>query len=396
MNPSAPGWIDKFGSLTLGKSNPYSEARALDADLRSCGFMYGINVGIPPYVQTAYPLSQDENAKVNLMVGLYYSYCLAHPQKDFGDFLNSVRSFYKTLELGQPNLLQKIFRSGKRSSQFEKLLDSRVYLGEPLLSRTFNSTITNVLLPIDVLSFRAFINGEEDLKSYARQLESMVINLIYRSLDTRAPIDNRKKLREVFESSRSYLDAQQPCDPEDFHSLLQDYRGTGVAKYFMDIAALTVLEGNSLETGQGSYVLKQGKLLGLKKREVEGALRDVQTFFLLHSDQMYFLRDALPGAQYYESMARFVDKLISRNSKRLRKELMESKDLMILLSKSTLRELTAEEKKRMQKQLVDVIKSIPSLAIFLLPGGAVLLPIFVKLIPKLLPSSFDENRVEKD
>ncbi|MGJ8738309.1 LETM1 domain-containing protein, partial [Zobellia laminariae] len=45
--------------------------------------------------------------------------------------------------------------------------------------------------------------------------------------------------------------------------------------------------------------------------------------------------------------------------------------------------------------LIDIFKSIPSLAIFLLPGGAVLLPIFIKLIPKLLPSSFDENRIEK-
>ncbi len=44
---------------------------------------------------------------------------------------------------------------------------------------------------------------------------------------------------------------------------------------------------------------------------------------------------------------------------------------------------------------MDVFKSIPSLAIFLLPGGAVLLPIFIKLIPALLPSSFDENRVDK-
>ena len=109
---------------------------------------------------------------------------------------------------------------------------------------------------------------------------------------------------------------------------------------------------------------------------------------------MYFLRDAVPGSQYYDSMARVVDKLISRNSKRLRKEVMQSRELMVLLSKSTMRELSAEEKKKVQKQLLDIFKSIPSLAIFLLPGGAVLLPIFISLIPRLLPSSFDENRVD--
>ncbi|MGJ8738978.1 LETM1 domain-containing protein, partial [Zobellia laminariae] len=86
---------------------------------------------------------------------------------------------------------------------------------------------------------------------------------------------------------------------------------------------------------------------------------------------------------------------ILRNSKRLQKELAESKELVFLISKSTIKDLTPEEKKKVQKQLIDIFKSIPSLAIFLLPGGAVLLPIFIKLIPKLLPSSFDENRIEK-
>ena len=88
-----------------------------------------------------------------------------------------------------------------------------------------------------------------------------------------------------------------------------------------------------------------------------------------------------------------VRKLISRNSKRLFLELKESKDLVKLLSQSTLRDLTDAEQKQMQEQLLDVLKSIPSLAIFMLPGGVVLLPLFVKFIPKLLPSAFDDNRI---
>ena len=94
-------------------------------------------------------------------------------------------------------------------------------------------------------------------------------------------------------------------------------------------------------------------------------------------------------------MSKVVNKLILRNSKRLQKELSESKELVYLISKGAVKDLSAEEKKKIQDQLVDVFKSVPSLAIFLLPGGAVLLPIFIKLIPALLPSSFDENRVTK-
>jgi len=88
-------------------------------------------------------------------------------------------------------------------------------------------------------------------------------------------------------------------------------------------------------------------------------------------------------------------KLIKRNSKRIFKELVQSKDLMVLLTQATTRDLTKEEQKRVQSQLVDIFKTIPSLAIFILPGGAILLPIVVKLIPNMLPSTFDDNKIDK-
>ena len=38
---------------------------------------------------------------------------------------------------------------------------------------------------------------------------------------------------------------------------------------------------------------------------------------------------------------------------------------------------------------------MPSLALFLLPGGSLLLPIVMKLVPELIPSAFKVNEVEK-
>jgi hypothetical protein len=64
---------------------------------------------------------------------------------------------------------------------------------------------------------------------------------------------------------------------------------------------------------------------------------------------------------------------------------------MHLLAKSTQRDLSSDEKKKVKKQLLDICKSIPSLTIFLLPGGGLLLPILIKFIPQLLPSAFNEN-----
>jgi len=43
---------------------------------------------------------------------------------------------------------------------------------------------------------------------------------------------------------------------------------------------------------------------------------------------------------------------------------------------------------------MDILKSMPSMAIFMLPGGALLLPIILKIVPDLLPSSFKDNEIE--
>ena len=55
-----------------------------------------------------------------------------------------------------------------------------------------------------------------------------------------------------------------------------------------------------------------------------------------------------------------------------------------------------DEKKKVKKQLLDICKTVPSLTIFLLPGGALLLPILIKFIPKMLPSAFNENSDEDE
>jgi hypothetical protein len=82
---------------------------------------------------------------------------------------------------------------------------------------------------------------------------------------------------------------------------------------------------------------------------------------------------------------------IYKNKKRLANEIRESKELLSLLTKSTHKKLTSEEKKKVKEQLLDICKSIPTLAVFMLPGGALLLPLLIKLIPDILPSSFRED-----
>ena len=87
--------------------------------------------------------------------------------------------------------------------------------------------------------------------------------------------------------------------------------------------------------------------------------------------------------------------LIQKNKKRLATELIQSKELVILLNKSAYTKLTSQEKDIVKTQLLEICKSIPAFTIFMLPGGIILLPIVAKLIPEIIPSTFrgdDDNK----
>ena len=80
--------------------------------------------------------------------------------------------------------------------------------------------------------------------------------------------------------------------------------------------------------------------------------------------------------------------LLQKNKKALAQELRESKEAVYLIKKATRTKLTPEEKIKVKIQLIDICKSIPAFAVFMLPGGAILLPLLIKLIPDILPSAF--------
>ncbi|WP_439127750.1 LETM1 domain-containing protein [Polaribacter sp.] len=86
-----------------------------------------------------------------------------------------------------------------------------------------------------------------------------------------------------------------------------------------------------------------------------------------------------------------IKQLLHRNKLRLHQELLQSKEAYHLIKKSTHSHLTEEEKLKIKIQLLDICKAIPAFTVFMLPGGALLLPLLIKLIPDILPSAFKED-----
>ena len=134
----------------------------------------------------------------------------------------------------------------------------------------------------------------------------------------------------------------------------------------------------------------------LEENLIMESIDSVAIFFSKYQERVSLFKSDNPVKLFYDNSSQLVKKLITRNKKRLLKEFTQSKELLVLLTKSTTTDLTPSERKKVKDQLLEIFKTIPSLAIFALPGGGILLPLFIKLIPKMLPSAFDDNHVEEE
>ncbi|NAY90559.1 hypothetical protein GTQ34_01395 [Muricauda sp. JGD-17] len=394
MNPSASGWINKFGHLVVHKSKAFESFEDLYLQLKNNGFVYGIHLEIANFIDVEHSLTEDEVAKINLLTALYFTHLFETGKKDFDTFVNTVFGYYQSLDVGKISFLNKILSGTHTASQLEKLIDSRIYLGGNAFSRAFGNSLTNSLLFVDILIFQHYLNNPGKTMQHAQLLEYATMNIVYKALSSKKTHETDEKLIQLLDASLTYVNLNENEFNGSYTELLRKNFTKYEKDYFLDMACLTIWEDKSLDRTETDYILGLGKDLEKSKKEVKSAVSFIQDFFEKNAPRVSYLNDKNLALQFYEGMSKSVSKLILRNSKRLKKELAESRELVALLSKSTVKDLDPEERKKVQKQLIDVFKSIPSLAIFMLPGGAVLLPIFIKLIPKLLPSAFDENRVE--
>jgi hypothetical protein len=199
-------------------------------------------------------------------------------------------------------------------------------------------------------------------------------------------------LIKLFEASVRYSKFSQVNHSTSLDDLNFDFLENYFEKnYIFDLACMAIWSDAKTEPEEIYFLEKLGQKIGLAPVFIERSIETSNSFFTTHKDEIQYFNYSNPVKHFYDQTSNTVELLIKRNKKRLTKELSESKELVHLLALSRKRNLDIEEKKKVKKQLLDICKSIPSLTIFLLPGGGLLLPILIKFIPQLLPSAFNEN-----
>jgi hypothetical protein len=394
INPSAPGWIDKFfiEQASTEQLIPVSED-SFYIQTRVTGFIFGHIT----HFNTAYPITikeqlPEEVSKIGMLNTLYNMYTLVKQDTNTSLFINDAVSFYNLLSPKGFNPLLNMLSSSSNSSKLEKIIHDRVQTNEDLFSKSFSHVITNALLFVDILAFKKYLEKGALPEKYFNRIEDIVISIISLSLKSKTGISvHDDLLQKLFEASVRYNKFSDK-KINTIEDLDLSYLENDLEKFYaLDLAGISLWSDEKVENEERYFLFKLGEKLNVSESFILESIQFINDFIVKNKKEIPYFNNSNPVKNFYDHTTESVIVLINRNKKRLIKEVSQSKELMHLLAKSTHKELDKEEKKKIKTQLLDICKTVPSLTIFLLPGGSLLLPILIKFIPQLLPSSFNEN-----
>lgn len=399
INPSTSGWIDKFFYKQKFSELAINETSDSFYDkVRNTGFIYGhiISFEIEKPINTK-GWFKEEISKVALLNTLFGVYVLTKKETDSEKFISETVAFYNEMHPEGFNLFKKILPKNNPSLTLEKIIDERVQTNDSIISKNFSHLVTNALLFMDVLAFRQYIIHGSIPEKYLKKIEETIVNIVTLALkikSNKTPYDDL--LIKLFEASIRYSKFSKDS-VQNLESLQLDYFTNELEKkYLIDIAGMALWSDGVIENNEAYFLHKLAETIGISDSFVNQSIKNTNDFIIEHKKNIPYFNYSNPVKHFYDQTTQSVVTLVSRNKNRLVKEIFQSKELMLLLAYSTRRDLDEKEKKKIKKQLLDICKTIPSLTIFLLPGGSLLLPILIKFIPTLLPSSFNENLEKED
>lgn len=398
MNPSSAGWIHKFINDFPRETliDPFDSPLAFYDELKETGFIYGVSVNtLLKEPISNLTLTKEEYTKINLFHALLYTYFYQFPKAKYDEAIEKMVAFYRSIERGKTSFIQKLTFNNSQAENLEKILAARLQETNELLKTDAALLLTHALLYVDVLSFAGYLKKPKDLKTYTEMLERTLIEQSIRALQSKKKKNKYDHLVIELVTSTSEFVSNEPIHFTIPDNIINSPK-TLERQFILDICCLAVWDDKKLDEEEHKFLKKLAKELGFTPKQLNTAIKTLIHFSESNAQKIKLFEYSHPVKQFYKQSTRMVNKLILRNKKRLITELNESGELLLLLSQSTLRELSSEEKTKVKEQLLDIFKTIPSLTIFILPGGMLLLPLVVKLIPKLLPSAFHENRVDEE
>lgn len=415
LSPGSNGWITKYGDL-LAKGEikaDFTVPTDVDADYYKHLIFSksGIEFGFAAEMIFAKELDcrnwTDEERLRLLLFESHLLIFIAHggdPVQDFEKFTESLLSFYGNH--GTKSLLRLLtfFLKENKETKLEFMLSKRTDIRSNIIDKTqWVSYVSNVFVYLDILLYEDFLKTNQVIQesNYEEYAFNAMIALIL-SVHADGEIEDKEKyIFQVFLNSAHLDDDQKAIAQTKFieGATFDDFskellKNKFFARFLINISALTIYSSHLVTSSEAEFLSKISKCLNISEEELFETQVMIENFVLNHNDEIVFLQDNNSYEKLYGSVTSKWVKILSRNKDKLAAELRGSKELVFLIKKSATTELTKEEKEKVKTQFLDIVKSMPALAIFLLPGGALLLPIVLKVIPSLIPSAFRSNEID--
>jgi len=415
LAPGAKGWIAKYFQLAeTGQIDlTWDQPKKLDVHQFNHHFLAqsGIVFGYPSQLLFAKELDQkkwtrDEKLTVLLFEAQLFTYLRIKGQQAFNReaFVSDLVKFYKKHRVNSlGSLLGYLFKEGKEE-KIERILNKRTEVPKHITStKSWMNYLNNAFIYLDVLLFEEFlVTGDQSRFDYQ---ELAILSLAIISLSAYSDGEIEEKEKAIFDS---FLASADLDGDEREIAKLRFKQGISLneltpdlvdswhfKRYLLDLSALTIYANHDALTEEKAFLVELRTWLSLKEIDLDEAIVSSQQFVLQNNKYVVFLQDANSVERMVDSLSKRWIKILGRNKDKLATELRQSKELVYLISKSAKEELTKEEKEKVKTQFMDIVKSMPALAIFLLPGGALLLPIVLRIIPNLVPSAFRDNEVDE-
>jgi hypothetical protein len=391
INPSINGWIEKYINQYANEITHYATEEEFFVACQNSGLIYGyvVNYHLNSEVDDK-KWDTEEKIKVGFLSTLIALYKV-QKGKDVEEFIETIIQFYGQISKGKFSFMRMVLPDANSFQKLESIINERLQTNDNIVTKNFTHMVTNAMLFIDVLAFEFYLKNDTISLEFFKDLERKCLALIMLSLNVK--IDKSEydmMLLKMFENSLRYSKVSKINEAEILELIFEGNRTNLESLYLYEVAHMTLLSDGVVYNNEQIFLEDFALKLNLNKTR-QNTGYELVNFISKHKKELPFFNLNHPVKQFYNNTQDNIGKLVSRNKTRLIKEISESKELVKLLRKSTQHDLSFEEKKKVKKQLLDICKSIPSLTIFLLPGGGLLLPILIKFIPQLLPSAFNEN-----
>jgi hypothetical protein len=421
MDPAQKKWLKNLAihiESNFGNSLK-KNAKILIYNIKLDKFVYkllhssGIVFGYPEdFIFTPHPHStewtEEDKAKVIITESLIASYLYFNRNKIYSkrkielsiiyEAFESIIEFYKQFNIIEQNKLPlKKKKEYSADALLEKIIDKRIRTRKNISTIFKTNTSFNYYTFIDIILYSEWLLGcnyklidkfyeiqyslLKSISLYKSQESSEKYTMFYNlyNISARSNV-SIKKLNEI-------KNVKLRIENEQF---LQNNNFTTKAIIF-EFGIFPLYIEHEISNKEIVFIDKLAQSLKIDKTQKDLSLLMVNSFILKNIEKISYLKfkNSIDIISY--NINNRLRTIIIKNKGKLSREIAESRELVELLLKSKNEGLTSEEKEKVKEQLTDIfLRTIPSVAIFMIPGGSILLPLILKILPEeiLIPSSF--------